>query len=92
MCLYCALVITYGYFVGLGRRRSGRSYANRENSSSLVSQLRIQEEFEERERRRQREKEKKEANEALLQEFAEWDKKELTPDVIKQLHSMWEVR
>lgn len=86
--------ICFYLFAGLGRRRSARSYVNMlngESSSSLISHLKIQEEFEERERRRLKEKEKKEANEALLQELAEWEVKELTPDIIKQLHSMWEV-
>ena len=64
---------------------------NGDSSSSIISHLKIQEEFEERERRIQKEKEKKEANEALLQELAEWEVKELTPETIKQLHSMWEV-
>ena len=37
-------------------------------------------------------KEKKEANLVLLQDLAEWEEKELGPDVVKQLHSMWEVK
>ena len=57
----------------------------------MVTQIKIREECEERERRKQREKEKKEANEALLQELMEWEKKHLTSDHLKQLHSMWEV-
>ena len=64
---------------------------NGEESSSLLTRLKIQEDLEERERRRIREKEKKEANLALLQDLAEWEEKELDPDMIKQLHSMWEV-
>ena len=62
-----------------------------EESSSLLTRLKIQEDLEERERRRIREKEKKEANLVLLQDLAEWEEKELDPDMIKQLHSMWEV-
>ena len=64
---------------------------NGEGSSSLLTRLKIQEDIEERERRRIREKEKKEANLVLLQDLAEWEEKELGPDLVKQLHSMWEV-
>lgn len=78
-----------------GRRRATRvsyvSMINGEESSSLLTRLKIQEDLEERERRRIREKEKKEANLVLLQDLAEWEEKELDPDIIKQLHSMWEV-
>ena len=78
-----------------GRRRATRvsyvSMINGEESSSLLTRLKIQEDLEERERRRIREKEKKEANLVLLQDLAEWEEKELDPDMIKQLHSMWEV-
>ena len=63
-----------------------------EESSSLLTRLKIQEDIEERERRRIRDKEKKEANLVLLQDLAEWEEKALGPDVLKQLHSMWEVR
>ena len=64
---------------------------NGENSSSLLTHLKIQDDLEERERRRIREKEKKEANLVLLQDLAEWEEKELSTDAMKQLHSMWEV-
>ena len=64
---------------------------NGEGSSSLLTRLKIQEDIEERERRRIREKEKKEANLVLLQDLAEWEEKQLGPDVVQQLHSMWEV-
>lgn len=64
---------------------------NGENSSSLVNRVKIQEQSEEKERRKQREKEKKEANQALLQDLVDWEKKELTPEIMNQLHSMWEV-
>ena len=79
-----------------GRRRAATrvSYVNMingEESSSLLTRLKIQEDLEERERRRIREKEKKEANLVLLQDLAEWEEKELDPDIVKQLHSMWEV-
>lgn len=78
-----------------GRRRATRiSYVNMingEESSSLLTRLKIQEDLEERERRRLREKEKKEANLVLLQDLAEWEEKELDADLIKQLHSMWEI-
>lgn len=78
-----------------GRRRATRvsyvSMINGEESSSLLTRLKIQEDLEERERRRIREKEKKEANLVLLQDLAEWEEKELDPDMIKQLHSMWEI-
>lgn len=80
--------------LGSGRRRSGRnSYIGnlKGENSSLVTQMKIQQECEERERRKQREKEKKEANEALLQELTEWEENHLTDDIVKQLHSMWEV-
>lgn len=81
---------------GTGRRRnaSRNSYIkmiNGEDSSSLLTRLKIQEDIEERERRRIREKEKREANLVLFQDLAEWEEKELGADVIKQLHSMWEV-
>ena len=83
-------------FQGTSRRRTAArvSYVNMingEGSSSLLTRLKIQEDIEERERRRIREKEKKEANLVLLQDLAEWEEKELGPDVVKQLHSMWEV-
>lgn len=82
---------------GTGRRRNAprNSYnkmINGEDSSSLLTHLKIQEDIEERERRRIREKEKKEANLVLLQDLAEWEEKELGADIVKQLHSMWEVR
>ena len=84
-------------FQGTSRRRTAArvsyvSMINGEGSSSLLTRLKIQEDMEERERRRIREKEKKEANLVLLQDLAEWEEKELGPDVVKQLHSMWEVR
>ena len=83
-------------FSGTGRRRAAahNSYVkmiNGEESSSLLTRLKIQEDLEERERRRIREKEKKEANLVLLQDLAEWEEKELGTDVLKELHSMWEV-
>lgn len=83
-------------FQGTSRRRTAArvSYVNMingEGSSSLLTRLKIQEDIEERERRRIREKEKKEANLVLLQDLAVWEEKELGPDVVKQLHSMWEV-
>ena len=83
--------------LGTGRRRTAprNSYVkmiNGEDSSSLLTHLRIQEDIEERERRRIREKEKKEANLVLLQDLADWEAKELGADVVKQLHSMWEVK
>lgn len=83
-------------FSGTGRRRAAarNSYvkmSNGEESSSLLTRLKIQEDLEERERRRIREKEKKEANLVLLQDLAEWEEKELGTDVLKKLHSMWEV-
>lgn len=82
---------------GMGRRRtvprvSYNKMINGEESSSLLTHLKIQEDIEERERRRVREKEKKEANLVLLQDLAEWEEKELGADVMKQLHSLWEVR
>ncbi|KAL9979823.1 hypothetical protein ACROYT_G017540 [Oculina patagonica] len=81
---------------GTGRRRTAArvSYVNMingEESSSLLTRLKIQEDIEERERRRIREKEKKEANLVLLQDLAEWEEKELGANVLKQLHSMWEI-
>lgn len=81
---------------GTGRRRnaSRNSYIkmiNGEDSSSLLTRLKIQEDIQERERRRIREKEKREANLVLFQDLAEWEEKELGADVVKQLHSMWEV-
>ena len=65
---------------------------NGEDSSSLLTHLKIQEDIEERERRRIREKEKKEANLVLLQDLAEWEEKEVGTDIMEQLHSLWEVR
>ncbi|XP_067052488.1 serine-rich adhesin for platelets-like [Acropora muricata] len=81
---------------GMGRRRtvprvSYNKMINGEESSSLLTHLKIQEDIEERERRRVREKEKKEANLVLLQDLAEWEEKELGADVMKQLHSLWEI-
>lgn len=90
-------ILSFSVLLGTGRRRTAprNSYIkmiNGEDSSSLLTRLKIQEDIEERERRRIREKEKKEANLVLLQDLAEWEEKELGADVIKQLHSMWEVR
>lgn len=81
---------------GTGRRRTTvrNSYSkmiNGEDSSSLLTHLKIQEDIEERERRRIREKEKKEANLVLLQDLAEWEEKEVGTDIMEQLHSLWEI-
>ncbi|XP_032231599.2 uncharacterized threonine-rich GPI-anchored glycoprotein PJ4664.02 isoform X3 [Nematostella vectensis] len=81
--------------LGSGRRRSGRQnylqMLTGKNSSSLVNQLKLQEESLEKERRRQREKEKKEANQALLQDLQEWEAKELGSEIMDQLRGMWEI-
>lgn len=94
--IYVYIFFSFSIVLGAtGRRRATRvsyvSMINGEESSSLLTRLKIQEDLEERERRRIREKEKKEANLVLLQDLAEWEEKELDPDMIKQLHSMWEV-
>ena len=83
--------------LGGRRRRSGRSgYSNGrsgEQTSRLVSHLILEEEETQKELRRQKEKEKREANEALMQELAEWEKEVLVHvhGLLKELHSMWEV-
>lgn len=41
--------------------------------------------------KRIKEKEKREANEALMQELAEWELEMFTKNVLKELRSMWEV-
>lgn len=74
------------------RRRSGRSsYGKSDQTSRLVNQLILEKEETQKEIKRLKEKEKKEANEALMQELNEWENEIFTPDVLKELQSMWEI-
>lgn len=64
---------------------------NTDQTSRLVNHLILEEEEKQKESRRLKEKERKEANEALMQELNEWEKDVYTPDVLKELQTMWEV-
>ena len=79
--------------LGFRRRRSGRSSntMNSDQTSRLVSHLILEEEEAQKQFKRLKEKEKKEANEALLAKLNEWENEIFTPDVLKELRSMWEV-
>lgn len=56
-----------------------------------MTHLLLEEEENQREMKRIKEKEKREANEALMQELAEWELEMFTKNVLKELRSMWEV-
>ena len=57
-----------------------------------MEQLKIEMEYEEKEMKRKREEEARKAEEALEKRVVEWDDEVLTPDVLHELTTTWEVR